>query len=306
MSENNLIYVRLTFSSNEPNNVFEHIENSVLVTNCESEIIYSNPAFTRSTGYTAEEVLGRNPDFLHSGRHEQQFFDDMWACIKKQGYWEGEIWNRKKSGEIFPEFLTISSLINEEKNLCNYVAIFSDITHLKQDMYKKLKHALYDPLTELPNRTLYHDRMQTALHSGKMDPTLKHAILFMDLDKFKQVNDTYGHLTGDRVLKLVGERLSSVLRFGDTVARIGGDEFTAILYGIKDKSDVDQLAKRMVEAIEKPFMVDGHEIHISISIGVSLYPADAHQIEDLLARADKAMYNAKKNQNKVQFFEKPV
>src|SRR3990167_4178020 len=201
MTDNTLLYIKLTFTPDDPNNIFEHLQNSILVTDCDSKVMYINPAFTTLTGYTAGEMLGKNPGMLHSGRHDKEFYEGMWASIKSKGYWEGEIWNRKKSGEIFPEYLTISTLIDDSATPCRYIAVASDISYLKKDIYKKLKLAFYDPLTELPNRTLYHDRVNHALHVGKSNPALKHAILFMDLDRFKQVNDTYGHLVGDHVLK---------------------------------------------------------------------------------------------------------
>lgn len=298
-----LLYLQLSLTPNNPNNIFDRIQNGILITNCQSQVVYTNPAFSRMTGYSAEELLGQNPGMLHSGRHDKEFYEDMWKNIKDKGYWEGEIWNRKKTGEIFPEYLTISSLIGVDEYICNYIAISSDISYLKKDIAKKMKLAFYDPLTELPNRSLYHDRVNQAINRGKADATLKHAILFMDLDKFKQVNDTYGHLVGDHLLKLVAERLSSIIRTGDTIARVGGDEFTAILNGISSKSDVDHTAKRMVDAIEKPFVVDGHKVQVAISIGICFYPIDGHQVDDLLAAADKAMYKAKKEQSKIEFYQ---
>lgn len=298
-----LLYLQLSLTPNNPNNIFDRIQNGILITNCQSQVVYTNPAFTRITGYTAQEMLGQNPGMLHSGRHDKQFYEDMWKNIKDKGYWEGEVWNRKKSGEIFPEYLTISSLISVDENTCNYIGVISDISYLKKDIYKKLKLAFYDPLTELPNRALYHDRVSQSINRGKADAALKHAIMFMDLDKFKQVNDTYGHLIGDELLKLVAHRLTSIIRTGDTVARVGGDEFTAILNGIQNQSDADVLAHRMVEAIEKPFIIDGNKINISISIGICFYPVDGHQVDDLLAAADKAMYKAKREQSKIQFYQ---
>ena len=298
-----LLYIQLSLSNNIHNNIFEHIQNGVLITNPDSEVVYCNPSFTRITGYTREDIIGCNPGMLHSGRHDKKFYEAMWKDIQEKGYWEGEIWNRRKSGEIFPEFLTISTLFGTDETVCNYVAISSDISHFKNDIYHKLKFAFYDPLTELPNRVLYHDRVMHAINKGKTDPQLKHAILFMDLDQFKQVNDIYGHLIGDHLLKLVGQRLASVVRIDDTIARVGGDEFTAILTGIQDKAAVKKLAERMVSSIEKPFLIDGHEIHISISIGISFYPGDAHKIDDLLEDADKAMYDAKRTKQKIQFYE---
>ncbi len=296
-----MLYIKIFLNEPAHGNVFEYIQNGITITDADSRIVYTNPAFTRITGYSAEEALGNNPGMLHSGRHDKSFYEDMWKSIKEQDYWEGEIWNRQKSGVIFPEYLTISAVNLNEDNARHYIAIFSDISYLKADIYRKLKLAFYDPLTELPNRTLYIDRVNHLLKSSANTPTTKHAILFMDLDKFKQVNDTHGHLVGDHLLKMVGERLTAIVRAEDTVARVGGDEFTAVLKNIKDKADVDALAKRMVDSIEKPFLIDGHKIEISISIGISIFPSDAHKIEELLNGADKAMYEAKRNKTKVNF-----
>ncbi|OGT54293.1 MAG: hypothetical protein A3F43_04110 [Gammaproteobacteria bacterium RIFCSPHIGHO2_12_FULL_42_10] len=296
-------FIHLSINVNHRNNVFEHIQNGIMITNCESKVVYTNPAFSRITGYSAAEMLGNNPGILHSGRHDKKFYEEMWKSINEKGYWEGEIWNRKKTGEIFPEFITISTLINIDEYVCNYIAISSDITSFKLEDLRNLTLAFYDPLTGLPNRSLYHDRVSHALDNAKLNPNSKHTILFMDLDHFKQVNDTYGHLVGDHLLKIVGQRLSSLIRAGDTVARVGGDEFTAVLHGDNDKATVKKLAERIVENIEKPFEVDGHKVNIAISIGISFYPDDAKQLDDLLAKADEAMYDAKKTKRKIQFYD---
>jgi diguanylate cyclase (GGDEF)-like protein/PAS domain S-box-containing protein len=300
---NSLFYVKLSLNPNKHNNFLDHIQNGILTTNNKSEVIYVNPAFSRLCGYSAKELIGNNPGILHSGRHDKKFYEDMWKSIKEKGSWEGEIWNRRKTGEIYPIYLTISALSEVDEYKDHYVAVSTDISYLKKDIYQKLQLALYDPLTELPNRTLYHDRVTHAIDKGKIDPTLKHAIFFMDLDKFKQVNDTYGHLAGDHLLKLVGQRLSSIIRAGDTVARVGGDEFTVILNDIKDKASVELLAKRIVESIEQPFEVDGHSVNVSISIGISFYPDDSDKMDDLLSCADKAMYVAKRDKSKIEFFD---
>lgn len=303
---NTMLYLKLSLNPSDPSNVFDRIQNAILITSAKSEIVYVNPACTRLTGYSLEELIGQNPGMFHSGRHDKKFYEKMWTSINENGYWEGEIWNRKKSGEIIPEYLTISTLVGVDNSPGNYIAISSDISYLQKDMEKKMKLAFYDPLTELPNRSLYRDRVNQAINLGQNDVSLKHAILFMDLDKFKQVNDTYGHLVGDELLKLVGERLSSVIRTGDTIARVGGDEFTAVLNGIKDQSDVAKLATRIVDTIEKPFVIDEHKINISISVGVCLFPANGHEVDELLTKADKAMYKAKREKSKIQFYEPTI
>jgi diguanylate cyclase (GGDEF)-like protein/PAS domain S-box-containing protein len=278
--------------------IFDHVSNGVVITDQNSTILYTNPAFTRITGYSKQEAKGNNPGLLHSGKHDKKFYQDMWGQITKKGYWEGEIWNRRKSGEIYPEFLTISTVPQEKKKFY-YVAIFSDISFLKEDSKKKLHLAFYDPLTKLPNRTLYLDRIKNIIEESKNNKKNKIAIFYMDLDKFKSVNDTYGHYVGDLLLHNIGKRLMSLVRAGDTIARIGGDEFTAILKIEDDTFSASDLAYRILENIEKPFIIEKHKIGISISIGYCFFPKDAKTIEELIKKADKAMYTAKKTGKKV-------
>ncbi|MBX9786734.1 MAG: diguanylate cyclase [Alphaproteobacteria bacterium] len=279
--------------------IFDYINNGVTITDKISTILYTNSAFTRITGYSQEEAKGDNPGMLHSGRHDKKFYENMWAQIINQGFWEGEIWNRRKSGEIYPEYLTISKVPQENENEFLYIAIFSDITFLKEDIDKKLHLAFFDPLTKLPNRNLYLDRVRQSTENTKRTTGKLVAVFYMDLDKFKSVNDTYGHYVGDELLNFVGMRLSSIVRKGDTIARIGGDEFTVILTNIHDKQSASHFAERIIEAIERPFIIEGHKIEISISIGISFYPDDTDNIDVLLANADEAMYKAKKTGAKI-------
>lgn len=279
--------------------IFDYINNGVTITDMKSTILYTNPAFTRITGYSQEEARGDNPGMLHSGRHDKKFYENMWEQIINQGFWEGEIWNRRKSGEIYPEYLTISTIPQEEGNDFLYIAIFSDISFLKKDIDKNLHLAFFDPLTELPNRSLYLDRIRQSAENTKRTTGKSIAVFYMDIDKFKSVNDTYGHYVGDELLNFVGMRLSSIVRKGDTIARIGGDEFTVILTNIHDKQSASHFAERIIEAIEKPFIIEGHKIEISISIGISFYPDDTDDIDVLLLNADKAMYKAKKTGAKI-------
>lgn len=282
--------------------IFDYISNGIVITDQHSTILYTNPTYTKITGYSKEEVLGKNPGILHSGRHGKSFYEDMWKEISKHGFWNGEIWNRRKSGEIYPEFLTISKINQVNTNNVLYIGIFADISFLKKDISKKLHLAFYDPLTELPNRVLYLDRVNKSLEGAKEGGKKTVVVFYMDLDKFKQVNDTYGHCVGDKLLKMVGERLAAITRAGDTIARIGGDEFAAILASNFDKQSVNDFSKRILHEIEKPFLIDGHDINISISIGISFYPDDAEDMEKLLIEADKAMYIAKKTGSKIEFY----
>jgi diguanylate cyclase (GGDEF)-like protein/PAS domain S-box-containing protein len=283
--------------------IFDYINNGITITDKNSSILYTNPAFTKITGYSKEEAKGENPGILHSGRHDQHFFKDMWQSIINHGFWEGEIWNRRKSGEIYPEYLTISKVPQGAGDDFIYIAVFSDISFLKKDISKKLHLAFYDPLSELPNRRLFLDRINQHIEKAKNDSEKAFAVFYMDLDKFKHVNDTYGHCIGDQLLKMVGKRLTSIVRAGDTIARVGGDEFTVLLTTLPDKASASHFAKRIRDSIEKPFMIDGLKIDVSISIGISFYPEDASTVEELLTTADKAMYIAKKSGTKIVSYD---
>ena len=283
--------------------IFEHVKNGITITDEHSTILYTNPEFTRITGYSKEDVLGGNPGMLHSGRHDESFYRNMWNSILSKGFWEGEIWNRRKSGEIYPELLTISKIKQASSDSIFYIAVFSDVSFLVEDIDHTMHLAFYDPLTELPNRTLYLDRVKNVIQSAKDHPDFMAAIMFMDLDKFKPVNDTYGHVVGDKLLKMVGQRLSALTRSGDTIPRIGGDEFAGILAANCNKELADHIAKRIIDAIQAPFQIDGRDIHVSISIGVSLYPVNSTNFDALIANADKAMYTAKKSGTKIAFYD---
>ena len=291
---------------NSDQNIFDYVSNGITITDKHSKIIYINPAFSKITGYTREEIIGKNPGALHSGRHGKPFYDDMWQQITSKGFWNGEIWNRRKSGEIYPEFLTISKIQQDNSNNFFYVGIFADISFLKKDIARKLHLAFYDPLTELPNRASYLDRINKAMERKEANLESTFVIFYMDLDKFKQVNDTYGHCIGDKLLKQVGHRLTSVIRSGDTIARMGGDEFAAILTTDIDKQAATALAKRILNQIETPFLIDNHTLNISISIGIVFYLYDAsNNLETLLSHADQAMYKAKKTGTKIEIYNMP-
>jgi len=294
MKAKNLQPFLISINPNENSGLFEHIKNGVVITDEHSTILYINPAYTSITGYSKDDVMGDNPGMLHSGKHDKTFYHAMWQQISDHGFWEGEIWNRRKSGEIYPQFLTISK-VKTNTSQVSYIGIFSDITFLKKDIDKNFHLAFYDPLTELPNRRLYVDRVNQIINKQSENA----AIFYMDLDKFKQVNDKYGHCAGDKLLKSVGERLASLVKPKDTIARIGGDEFTAILTSITDKYSVTAFADQLVKKIEEPFYIEDQLIHVSISIGISFYPNDAHELEKLLAAADRAMYDAKKSGTKI-------
>jgi diguanylate cyclase (GGDEF)-like protein/PAS domain S-box-containing protein len=272
--------------------VFESTGEGLFVTDEKRRIIHVNPAFSEITGYDSAEVVGRTPRFLASGRHQPEFYDQMFRTLAETGKWQGEIWNRRKTGEMFAEWLNISVVRDERGELTNYVAVFSDITSRKQDEERLSYAANHDPLTRLPNRTLFQERLSRALTRAHRNQSIV-ALLFIDLDFFKQVNDTLGHLAGDILLQQVADRLSSCVRQGDTVARLAGDEFTVILEDITEPRDGAVVAHKILSLLAEPFDLQGHEARISSSIGVALYPSDGGDAQTLIKLADAAMYRAK-------------
>ena len=274
--------------------VFDHAEEGILITDKDGTILEANPACTRITGYSHEEMLGRNPRILHSGRQDRQFYETMWAEVLIKGSWTGEVWNKRKSGEIYPERLTLSSVKNAEGQTIRFIALFSDISSIKSHQ-QQLEHlAHHDALTGLPNRTLLNDRFEMALAKAKRSGE-KLAVCFMDLDGFKPVNDNLGHEAGDVLLVEVAQRMLGISRSTDTIARLGGDEFVLIFTDISGKAECQQMLTRVMNAINQPFDIDGHEVRISASIGVAFYPDDDGDGDNLLRHADQAMYVAKQS-----------
>jgi diguanylate cyclase (GGDEF)-like protein/PAS domain S-box-containing protein len=282
--------------------VFEHTREGVVITDPQRNIIAVNAAFSEITGYSEAEVIGRNPGMLKSGRHDKQFYQQMWASVNQTGYWHGEIWNRRKSGEIFPEWQTISVVRDDSGAVTNYVAVFSDISSIRESEATLEHLAHHDSLTGLPNRLLFTSRVEHALKRAQRDGQSV-ALLFVDLDHFKNINDSLGHPVGDLLLVQAAERLLAVVRDEDTVARLGGDEFTLLLEGLRDARGVAHIAAKIVEVFNEPFNVDGHELHVGVSIGISLSPADGEDFPILLRNADAAMYHAKaRGRNGYQFY----
>ncbi|MET0265445.1 MAG: EAL domain-containing protein [Duganella sp.] len=272
--------------------VIEHITDGVVVLDAQGMIVTVNPAFTRITGYTAEEAIGRDYTLARSGRHEPAFYEDMWRQQVETGFWQGELWNRRKNGEIYLEWLTVNAVRDSRGNTTHFVSVFSDITQAKQSQ-EQLDHlAHHDPLTALPNRLLFNDRLQHALQrAGREGEQL--ALLFIDLDRFKNVNDTLGHHIGDELLKQVARALLDRLRDGDTLARLGGDEFIVLLEGVDNHYGPAQVAEKLVQMFDQPFQVAGHELFVTCSVGISLFPDDASDLNMLIRNADVAMYQAK-------------
>ncbi|MBF0371930.1 MAG: EAL domain-containing protein, partial [Alphaproteobacteria bacterium] len=286
--------------------VLESTNEGVLVTDAGQRIVHVNPAFTRLTGYAADEVIGAKPSVLASGRHAPDFYASMHHVLNHVGSWQGEIWNRKKSGEMFAEWLNISAVRDEAGQVTHYVAVFSDITLRKRNEERLNHQANHDPLTNLPNRTLFHERLNRALaRAGRTRQTV--ALLFIDLDHFKEVNDSRGHLVGDMLLQAVAERLGSSTRQGDTVARLAGDEFTVILEEIVDFRDAAVVAQKMVHRLAEPFELGGQRLSLTTSVGIALFPSDSTDGHSLLRKADEAMYRAKKQgKNGYQFHDETL
>ena len=272
--------------------VFKDAHEGITITDANSLIVDVNPTFCEITGYSREEVIGKNPNILNSGKQTPEFYADMWNVIAEQGYWHGEVWNRKKQGELYAEQLTISSILDDQGKAQNYIGLFSDITQTKNQQQTLELMAHYDVLTGLPNRTLLVDRYTQAIAHSKRAKTLV-AVCFLDLDNFKPVNDNYGHLVGDQLLIEVAERIKSCVREEDTVSRMGGDEFVLLLGSIDGLFQCEILLERLHDALAKPYSIEGNSITISASSGFTLYPSDAADLDTLIRHADQAMYQAK-------------
>lgn len=275
---------------------------AMMITDAKNCIVATNPAFTSLTGYTAEEVWGKNPSVLSSGQQDKQFYLEMWKTLAERHYWEGDVWNRKKSGEVYAEWLSISAVLDDEEQVQNYVALFTDITEQKQAADLVWRHANYDALTQLPNRRLFRDRLEQGLKKAERNGDVL-ALLFIDLDHFKEVNDTLGHHAGDDLLVQVASRITAKVRASDTVARLGGDEFTVILSDLADASRIERVAQSLVDTLAQPFLLGKEEVHVSASIGIIVYPDDAQDVHNLLKGADKAMYRSKnEGRNRFSYF----
>jgi diguanylate cyclase (GGDEF)-like protein/PAS domain S-box-containing protein len=282
--------------------MFDNSGEAILITDAQRRIIAVNPAFYKITEYPEDEVIGKNPNILRSGRQDEKFYQAMWKSINETGLWQGEIWNRRKNGEIYPEWLSIGTVKNAQNEIINYIAVFSDITRRKEAEAHIEHLAHYDSLTHLPNRVLFADRLKHALVSGVRNNT-KSALLFLDLDKFKHVNDTLGHLAGDMLLQSVAHRLQSCVRESDTICRQGGDEFMILLEEIGGADDAEKVARKIVESMLEPHRIGKDELVVTFSIGISICPDDATDDEMMVKHADDAMYLAKASgRNNYKFF----
>lgn len=283
--------------------VFRHTADGIIITDVDATIVSVNQAYTKITGYEAQEALGRKPSMLQSGRQDKIFYEEMWRQIIDHGVWQGEIWNRRKNGEIFPAWQTITSVKNETGATTNYVSVFSDITEVKHSQEKLERLAHFDALTELPNRVLFKDRVTHALIHARRNHK-KLAIVLFDLDGFKTVNDSLGHPIGDRLLQLVAQRLRQGMRAEDTVARLGGDEFAVLITELNVSDDAIQAAQTILQASQEPYLVNDHTVMVTSSVGISIFPDDSDDGNDLIRNADAAMYEAKaKGRNTYCFYQ---
>ena len=284
-------------------NVFTYAREGIMITDERARLVEVNEAFTRVTGYERSEVLGKNPRIFKSGRQNPEFYQHMWDSLNTTGHWEGEIWNRRKNGDIYAQLQSISVVHDSDGEVLNYVSLFSDISQQKAHE-QELEHiARYDVLTGLPNRSLLADRLQQAMsHCLRQRNIL--AVVFVDLDGFKQINDLHGHDAGDKLLVAISQRMKAALRDGDTLARIGGDEFVAVLTGMEQPTDCEIVLTRILKAASESVAIEGHILHLSASLGVTLFPHDSSDADQLLRHADHAMYQAKQaGKNRYHYFD---
>lgn len=272
--------------------VFEISAEGIIVTDANNDIIMANPAFTTITGYTLNEVIGKNPRILNSGHHNAQFFQNLWHSLIETGRWAGEILNLRKNGEIYVQWTSLTTILDSNNHIVQHVEVFSDITKRKEAEEIIWRQANFDVLTGLPNRILFADRLEQALLVAKRKQK-QLAVMFIDLDRFKWVNDNLGHDVGDNVLKKTAERLIACIREYDTVARLGGDEFIVILDQMDNISNIKAIAQRILDNLSNPFRFANQTAIIGGSIGIAIFPNDGEDAQILLKRADMAMYQAK-------------
>ncbi|MER2189461.1 MAG: EAL domain-containing protein [Solibacillus sp.] len=283
-------------SANIMTKIFENVAEGIMITDKNKRIIKVNPAFEFVTGYQEAEVLGHRPNVLQSGVHEKDFYLKMWDSLCTKGMWQGEIWNRRKTGDVYPEWLAIMSIKDDAGNITNYCGIFTDLSERKSVEDELEKRMLRDTLTDVCNRFAYLERMNALLSaSASMNQPVRHAVFFLDLDRFKQVNDTLGHSIGDQLLIAIANRIKKLLKNKDILARYGGDEFVVTLTNITHSREAAKFAEQMIRIIEEPVVIDNQEVFVSASMGVSIYPEDGTTAEGLINCADRAMTFSKEN-----------
>lgn len=288
------------------NVIIDHIREGVMITDHKGIIEYVNPAFQVVTGYTESEAIGKTPNMLQSGIHDERFYTIMWSEVKKRGKWSGEIWNRRKNGDLYAEWLTILAVSGDDGQIEQYIGVFTDISDQKtaEEELKKLAH--HDSLTGVANRYAYHNRLASIIEtSTRFDQKL--AVFFLDLDRFKQVNDTFGHSAGDQLLVELSTRLKRLLGNKDFIARLGGDEFSIALTNIRHAREAFGLAEAIIHSFSVPFQLEGQDIYMSTSIGISFFPEDGLDVDTLINKADKAMYYSKeKSRNRFSVYHEDM
>lgn len=283
--------------------IYQTSSEAIMVTDADNNIVDVNPAFTRLTGYEREDVLGQNPRLLQSGRQDKSFYQQMWHTLLREDRWQGEIWNRRKSGEFYAQWTSLSVTRHPDGSVHRHLAQFSDITDKKLKDELIWKQANYDTLTGLPNRRLFHDRLEQEI---KKAHRTRHslALMFIDLDRFKEINDTLGHAQGDQLLVEAALRILGCVRETDTVARLGGDEFTVILPEFNSTMHLERIVQNIIQRLSSPFTLNSEEVgYVSASVGITIYPNDAQDMPELLKHADQAMYAAKtEGRNRFSYF----
>jgi diguanylate cyclase (GGDEF)-like protein/PAS domain S-box-containing protein len=304
ITERQLTTERLQLAESRRASVFAHALEAIMITDANGTIIDVNEAFSRITGYSRTEVLGQNPHILSPGRHGHEFYTAMWRDLQEKGFWYGEVWTRRKNGEVYAQLQNISAVRDAQGVIRQYISLFSDITTFKEQQ-RQLEHlAHFDALTELPNRVLLADR----LHQGMVQAQRRGqmlALVFLDLDGFKRLNDDHGHQVGDHMLTTLASRMTQALREGDTLARVGGDEFVAVLIDLADAATCEPMLQRLLTAAAEPVQLGELTLQVSASMGITFYPqAQELGAEQLLRQADQAMYRAKAaGKNRYQVFE---
>ena len=285
--------------------VFNHAADGIIVTDASGTILSVNPAFTEITAYRADEAIGRNPRFLKSGRHSREFYDELWCDLTTTGRWRGQVWNRRKDGDVFLEQQTITAIRDGAGQALRYVSVFSDMTESWNKNERIRQLALHDELTGLPNRSVFIERLSAEIRIAERDSALL-AVMFIDLDGFKAVNDRLGHATGDAMLVTVARKLQAVVRRTDIVARVGGDEFVALIPDLPSEDPVARIATNMIATIGEPQHFDGQIAHVGASIGIAIYPAQGRTAADLMGNADAAMYAVKAAGKNAFGFARPL
>lgn len=285
--------------------VFESSNQAIMLTDSQAGILEVNRAFSDMTGYSAAEVKGRRPSLLSSGRHDRTFYQNMWRSLQERGYWQGEVWNRRKSGEVYPEWLSITA-IREAGQITNYVSFFFDISEQKATQARLEFLTCHDPLTELPNRLIVQEQLSQAMVSSARRQ-LQAALLYLDLDDFRSINASLGQAVGDQLLRAVAMRLCQLLGEQCPLGRLDSDEFAIVLAGVKDLDQPAELAEQIIQAFLKPFVIAGHELICTLSIGIALYPEDGEDSDSLLKKADSAMSHAKQDgRNTFRFYSESM